>query len=371
MKVVFICGALEDGRDGVGDYTRKLAGELIRQGHPAAVVAINDRYLSEQYDGDQERGNTAVPVLRLPAAWPAKTRFSLARKWIDLFSPEWLSLQFVPYSFQKKGIPLGMHRHLGLLTGGYRWHIMFHEIWLDAPKRFSHYIVAGVQYLIVSRCLKQVKAEAVHVSMSFNQRRLKRLYQNSEVLSLFGNIEKQDCKKTLSLFKNQNHFSKNILYFGSAPRGKFLDLLVFKLLEFCQKQQSPIRIFVAAGHSEEKNNFIAALKKELFGHQVTVVDCGFVEEKTISTLMSNCTVGIARTEAHLLGKSGSAMAMLEHGIPVWLPKWSDNRPLEIDFRNQLVHADLDIATETIIRPEYSPLLPRVAASFINRLNDSL
>ena len=32
MKIVFICGCLEPGKDGVGDYTRRLSAELIDHG---------------------------------------------------------------------------------------------------------------------------------------------------------------------------------------------------------------------------------------------------------------------------------------------------------------------------------------------------
>lgn len=34
MRLAFICVSLEPGRDGVGDYTRSLAAECIRQGRP-------------------------------------------------------------------------------------------------------------------------------------------------------------------------------------------------------------------------------------------------------------------------------------------------------------------------------------------------
>ena len=42
MKFAFICGSLEPGRNGVGDYTRRLAGELAAQGHECLLVSLND-----------------------------------------------------------------------------------------------------------------------------------------------------------------------------------------------------------------------------------------------------------------------------------------------------------------------------------------
>jgi hypothetical protein len=42
MKVLFICGSAQPQRCGVGDYSRRLAGELIRQGHKASIVSLMD-----------------------------------------------------------------------------------------------------------------------------------------------------------------------------------------------------------------------------------------------------------------------------------------------------------------------------------------
>ena len=43
MKLLFLCSSLEPGRDGVGDYTRRLAGECLRQGHEVRLLSLNDK----------------------------------------------------------------------------------------------------------------------------------------------------------------------------------------------------------------------------------------------------------------------------------------------------------------------------------------
>ena len=45
MKLVFICGSLEPGKDGVGDYVYILARELIDLGHTCLLIALNDQFL--------------------------------------------------------------------------------------------------------------------------------------------------------------------------------------------------------------------------------------------------------------------------------------------------------------------------------------
>lgn len=368
MKIIFLCGSLEPGRDGVGDYSRRLAGELIRQGHQAAAVALNDRQISAEYEGTQETDNIILPVLRVPSLWSAKQRFFRTREWIDRLDPDWLSLQFVPYSFQPKGMPFGFFHYLSSFKQKYRWHIMFHEIWLDAPHRFSQHIVACVQQYIISRGMARLKPAAVNVSIPFNQERLQKSGFKSNVLSLFGNIAKENCKETLLFLNNSTTFAKSILYFGTAPRDKFLVQIIKKLDSFCKMQDSPVNIVLAAGDNKHKDFFVQSLNEKLSKHQVKMIDLGFIKTGALSTLMSTCTVGIARTEAHLLGKSGAAMAMLEHGMPIWLPKWKNGSSLKLNFRTDLVYSDLHEAIKTVPRLEYYPLLPKVAKKFLAQLD---
>ena len=43
MKILFFCGSAEPGKDGVGDYTRRLCGELLRIGHETQILSLFDR----------------------------------------------------------------------------------------------------------------------------------------------------------------------------------------------------------------------------------------------------------------------------------------------------------------------------------------
>lgn len=77
MKFLFICGSLEPGKNGVGDYTRRLAGECIRMGHDAMILALDERIWiedavisssdSSQKWSFQDDYGTAVPCMRWPA----------------------------------------------------------------------------------------------------------------------------------------------------------------------------------------------------------------------------------------------------------------------------------------------------------------
>ncbi|MBC8041217.1 MAG: hypothetical protein H7Y06_11790, partial [Opitutaceae bacterium] len=50
MKILFFCTSLELGCDGVGDYTRRLAGECAARGHDCTLIALNDTYVTRASD---------------------------------------------------------------------------------------------------------------------------------------------------------------------------------------------------------------------------------------------------------------------------------------------------------------------------------
>ena len=47
MVILFLTGCLQPGKDGVGDYTRLLARECIRQGQACCLIALDDPYVRE------------------------------------------------------------------------------------------------------------------------------------------------------------------------------------------------------------------------------------------------------------------------------------------------------------------------------------
>ncbi|MFM8365255.1 MAG: hypothetical protein ACKOAS_08920, partial [Verrucomicrobiota bacterium] len=101
MRIAFVCAGAEPGGDGVGDYTRRLAGELQRRGLDAAILALNDRALGYGLQrGDNE--------LRLSRVTPWSLRMREAREFLEEFRPDFLSLQFVGYGFDPRGLPLGL-----------------------------------------------------------------------------------------------------------------------------------------------------------------------------------------------------------------------------------------------------------------------
>lgn len=365
MKIIFLCGSLEPGHDGVGDYTRRLAGVLLQHGHQVATVALNDKKVTSIFDGIQHAEGNRLPVLRIPGNQPSAIRYTKAKSWIEGFKPDLISLQFVPYSFHPKGIPFGLDTKLSLLYPHSNWHIMFHELWVGASG-IKQRLISWAQQYIVYNCIKKLKPATVHVSISLNQQRLKSLGFNSSVLGLFGNIAKAEAFTDLPYVTNSTA-TKNVLYFGGPPRTGFLEQVLSGLVNFCKRSEVPVNIVLVSGTSKAKDDFAELLQNKIGAYEGTVTDCGFVEEKVLSSLMSTCDAGIIRSDPQYIGKSGSAISMLEHGLPIWMPKWDGKETLDYQFRKELIYADLYSAANAKRNPKYISLLPNVTQQFMNEI----
>src|SRR5258708_26746090 len=125
MRICFICGSLEPGRDGVGDYTTSLADELRRLGHNVILIALRDNFITEAMAANQQSAVGSTRSLRLPSAWPWPECIRHAKQQLDRFDPEWVSLQFVCYSFHPKGLVHGLSAKLAPLLMGRKLHIYF------------------------------------------------------------------------------------------------------------------------------------------------------------------------------------------------------------------------------------------------------
>ena len=371
MKLMLICGTLEPGCDGVGDYVRRLSAALLKAGHTVNAIALNDQYISETSYENHDAEGTVLAVLRLPSCMRSADRNSVASAYIEEEDPDKISLQFVPYSFHKKGIPLLLGKNLQKIINNRGVHILFHEIWLDSPVGLRQKITAAAQRLLICRLVAILKPESIHVSVPFEKMKLEQVNINSEVLNLFGNIypgDKLNLKDRVPV-RQIAGMGSSVLYFGVPPRGLFRAIFFRKLIEFLKTYDQGIRLILACGKSNAKDEFCSSLRKILNGYNCEIVDCGFLPAGELSALMSQCQAGISKSKPHLLGKSGAAIAMLEHGLPIWMPRWDGKEQLSGDFRKQLIFPELDhaICSEKL---DYQPLIGEVVEQFTKTLQRS-
>lgn len=318
MKIIFICGSLEPGRDGVGDYTRRLAIEITKQGHKASIVAINDHYCNLPINGFQNEDEFTVEVYRIPQSFSNKKRFQLIDIWIKDKKPDWLSLQFVIYSFQSKGLPFFLAKNLKRFNKEIKWHIMFHEIWigLEANEKYKNQFIGGLQKQIINNLIKQLSPSIIHTQLELYKRELGYLGHTCTLLNLPSNIP-------LTAEKNKeqtNHIS--FVIFGSIYPDAPINEFAFELSNYKKKTGKSINITMIGRNGNEQSNWIQIFKS--YGIPVKIL--GEQPPESISHILLNSTIGIITTPLYLIEKSGSAAALRLHQTPIinvakpWLPK---------------------------------------------------
>lgn len=325
MKVLFICSSLEPGRDGVGDYTRRLAGELIKQGHYTTIISLNDKYIANTSVAVQKNEGVKLNVLRLGSSQPLKNRLSQAKRYILEFNPDWISLQFVIFGYHPKGLPLWINK-LSTLGEGRQWHIMFHELWLgmeiDTPKK--HLLWGGIQKIIIKSLIKTLKPAVIQTNTLLYRQSLFDIGFKADHLPLFGNIPVVNRNKTKSNKIFDDERCIKLVLFGhihpNAPVSGFFKELTAYAIEN-NLSVSLTLIGICGSHQED---WIKECK--LMGVSVTIL--GEKPADYISDILSKSTLGISTTPPALLEKSGSVAAMREHNLPVlcvsspWHPKQS-------------------------------------------------
>jgi hypothetical protein len=337
VKIVFLCGSLEPGRDGVGDYTRRLACELIRKLHDVAIIALNDRKIASPYTGLQHSNGVDVPVLRLPSSMDERERFTHAGDYTRKFGPEWVSLQYVPFSFEKRGLPFSFSKHLKTLDRNIKWHIMFHELWvgLHGYSTFKLKLLGLLQKVIIKQMLAAINPESVTTSIGIYKKNLG--WKEVNLIPLFSNIPVADMPSEDITHPD----SLTAIHFGS-----FTSVLddykrqVDFLTAIGEKTGKTICLEILGNGGVHKEKAVD-ISKRAFGEE-NVIDHGFLSEASISNHLRMADIGISRADYALFGKSGSAMAMLEHGLPVLLrgerPK-DDMIGHNFPFKEQLVYSD--------------------------------
>lgn len=320
MRIAFVTGSVERGRDGVGDYTRLLATECAERGVPVVIVALADRYVRQPAREDWPGG---IRVLRLPhtASWSA--RIAETRALLSEFQPTWVSLQFVQYSYQRQGIPVTLVRTIRRLVGEARLHIMFHEIWINPHGSWRRRLASEAQRRLVLSLA--TKATLVHTTNEHYRKMLAASGIESRVLPLFSSIP---VASTLE----SGWFLETLAASGCRPierrRSDWWVVIIFgtihpewpvtplfpRLIEVATAAGKKL-VVVSVGRAGSKAGPWLTMT-EHHGGDATFVMLGEQPENRVAEVLRHADFGIATSPLLLLSKSSAAAAMFDHGLPV-------------------------------------------------------
>lgn len=313
-----ICGALENGKDGVGDYCLRIGTEMSNLGFKTSILAINDPFIKLI---DINRNNI-IPTLRIPSLSSNKDRFNEAHNFITWFTPDWISIQFVPFAYQAKGLPINFIKNIKKIVGNIKIHIMFHELWIGMERNASlRKTIWGVlQKILIMVLIKKLKPKIIHTHASIYLNHIINLGFNAQQLPLIGNIPPniKDNKR----IKNCNKAALNLIIFGTIHHGAPVQNFVKELKQYAQTKKVPTHLTFMGKNGIEYNYW----KKVFENHNIPVKNLGILPTKEISDELRKANIGITTTPYLLVEKSGTVAAMQEHNLKVicvaksWDPK---------------------------------------------------
>ncbi|MGM8363549.1 hypothetical protein ACSV4D_16670 [Flavobacterium sp. ARAG 55.4] len=313
IKILFLCGSAAPGKDGVGDYTRRFCARLIQLGHEAQLLSLCDLQAEAYISENQIVEKTAVLAHRIPRSVENMQRLLWVQYIINDFQPDCISLQYVPYSFNRKGLPFWLPSFFKKIKGNHQWHIMFHELWIgmDVNASLKNRIIGFLQKLLILKMLRTNSGITISTQTHLYQSKLASLGYDAMILPLFSNIIKKSVtvKESAEEAEELRFCIFGTIHYG-APVTKFIEELK-QVLTTTKNKKSLNFIFI--GHC---GTAIEEWKKVLQKHQINFEITGFVTDQEISYFLSHSHYGISTTPYILNQKSGSLMAMFDHHIPV-------------------------------------------------------
>jgi glycosyltransferase involved in cell wall biosynthesis len=300
MRILFLTGCLESGKDGVGDHTRELAGECGRRGHQAFLVSLNDPWIDQPH---RENG-----LLRLGPKQSWIDRVTVTRAFLAETAPELVSLQLVLYSFHPAGLSFALPQLLRAMIGQTPMQIMFHELWIGAQigTRFKTRVVGFCQRKIIEAVVKKLACRVIHTSNLVYVHLLSRYGITAKHLPLFGSVPVVQAEKV----SPRSDQVLRLGIFGSLHPEWSPDEMLAQL----KTLEKPIQLShigrIGPGETRWKD------LTERYGSEIELSRLGERSLAEISQFFSFIDFGVATTPLALIGKSSCVAAMLDHGLPV-------------------------------------------------------
>jgi hypothetical protein len=313
MKIAFIVPRLEPGKDGVGDVVRRLSTVLRSLGVESFLISWNDSCTEVSVWGHR---------FKKEEAWGEKGIRSVLEK----EKPDWVSLQFIHYAFDSRGLMFSWIESLKRTLLGYRLHIFFHEIWVGVHRGASlkHQLLGWIQKRGILQMVRALRPERIQTSNP--------IYR--EILEKNGLCcgEMRHCPGIVPVRESQEEADSPVLRkireTASENRSREIWILIFgaihpeaRLDQFLPQvtldaEQMNKRVVLISSGRRTPGEAVWEDYQKSFRSQIRFVTLGELENDDISHLMRVCDFGITTTPYQILGKSSVVVAMLEHGLPV-------------------------------------------------------
>jgi hypothetical protein len=384
QRIMLLCMGLEPGADGVGDYCRRLAKEINKLGPECTIIALNDREISSEM---REQPSASLQVFRLPERSPISIRSSRVAGILSDWQPDWISLQFVCYGFNRKGLAFKEAFWLPPLFRGRKLQVMLHELWVGTEPRPSikNTLLGWAQRYLVLRLLRVLDPRLLHTTNRVDQQILARYGIASEVLPLFGNIPvgAEPAGQWLADailagrgpdIRKDRHRLWLFGLFGSISLD-WPGAEILQRLSAIARDAGRHMVVISAGRA-------GRYAEDLFARwRILLPDIDFVligprSSQEISQFLNSVDFGLPSAPTRRLAKSSSFAAMIDHGLPVIVN--SDKVTAQVyarDFGTEAVFLSGDVSlpeqlSNAVARVRLASRSAATATAFVSMLVES-
>jgi hypothetical protein len=314
IKVLFLTGSLEATKNGVADFIYALADNLLCKGISCACLAIHDPYIKPAEPSLVHHSkHHDIDVIRISAGHPWQLKAKLLKAQLDILKPNYVSIHYVPYAYNAKGLPFKLLTSLLPLRHQYKWEITAHELWVDPSSSLRNRVLSKLQQFILLRLFSSLDPVAVHVTNHQYQSALAKYSANVRVLPLFSAIP----LRPLSLPTKRSGSEWIFVFFGSINRDWRPDQLLEQIEVARQVHGIQSCRFISVGNIGDYGSKLWDSFQDLSFPAFEFLRLGLLTAEDVSEQLQLADFGICVVAPSLLiEKSSSVAAMLAHGLPV-------------------------------------------------------
>ena len=378
MRIAFVSTNLGAGTGGVADYVAALAREVRGERCRPFLLAIADPGVGWPETGEED----GIASLRLPRSDPWATRVAAAQKVLAEFRPDWVSLQFVCYGFNPKGVILREGPWLSRLLRPWPLQVMMHELWvgpLPGPASAKLKAVRWLQRWSILALLRSTAPRLVHTSNSVYRELLAEAGIEAGILTLFGNFPvRADADRgwlearIAEAIRERGALEPLRLGFFGGVAPEWDPRPVFARIAAAATSVGRMPIILSGGRSGDIAARMEGWRRAF--PDLRFLALGALTGEQVSAYLQGLDFGLTSYPYALLGKSSSAAAMFEHGVPL-IAAWGDVRPdlapVSGDVADLALPPTADLARLFAYPPPKSPRpsrLPEVAHRLIADLD---
>jgi hypothetical protein len=322
VKILFVLHAPRK-IDGVGDYTSTLSNKLVDMGHHPAILGLDYGSSNRQV---QKKYLHGVPLTLFPWSPYSYECQDQIRDHIREVAPDWLSFQFVNYAWNVKGIVFHIIPALGRLFSGFNLHMYFHEIWVGffPHSSFRKRIVGLIQKSSITFLARAIAPKVIHTNSSFHLQELKKSRFQAQRNPLFGNIPFNFSPDSSWIYQQLHQSNINISpgnresfccigLFGNVTEA-IINQEFHEAVQLLATKKGITPVFLLIGILRVDGQVVFNEFCRKFA-DIKIVCLGHRSAKEISDFLQFIDFACATSPLHLVEKSGTFAALVEHGVP--------------------------------------------------------